>query len=120
MFYKRKGDGKSSLLRLVLFGGGTRRQFAEEAEQGCCGLLVGEVLERHRSGEVRRGGVEANAHKIFIPPGGERIDDRAQFDGPIFLGGQNDGARTAYGPGAVAGQNFSCFFRARLLWSRVA
>ena len=119
MFYKRKGDSKSSLL-LVLFGGGTRRQFAEEAEQGCCGLLVGEVLERHRSGEVRRGGVEANAHKIFIPPGGERIDDRAQFDGPIFLGGQNDGARTAYGPGAVAGQNFSCFFRARLLWSRVA
>jgi hypothetical protein len=38
---------------LVLFGRGTGGQFAEEAEQGGCGFLIGKVFERYRGGAVR-------------------------------------------------------------------
>jgi len=85
---------------LVLFGGGTRCQFAEEAEQRGCGFLVGGVLQRYRGGEAWRGGVEADADKILVAPGPQRIYHRAEFDRPVFLHSQNDRAGAADGPGA--------------------
>src|SRR6202162_6645787 len=85
---------------LVLFGRGTGGQFAEEAEQCGCGFLVGKVFERYGGGEVRRGGVEADADKILVAPGGQSTNDRAEFDRPIFLGGQNCSAGAADDPGA--------------------
>src|ERR1039458_3364015 len=90
----------------LLYGGGTRGQLAEEAEQGCCGLLIGKVFERHRGGEVRRGGVEADADEILVAPVGQRVDHRAEFHGPVFLGSENDGAGTSDGPGASTGGIF--------------
>jgi hypothetical protein len=96
----------------VLLGRGTGGQFAEEAEQCGSGFLIGEVFERHRGGEVRRGGVEADTDKILVAPGGQRIHHRAEFDGPIFLSGQYDRAGTADGPGASAGRVFrTCVFQ---------
>jgi len=97
---------------LVLFGRGTGGQFAEEAEQCGCGFLVGKVFERYGGGEVRRGGVEADADKILVAPGGQRIHHWAEFDGPVLLGGQYDRARAADGPGASAGRVFrTCVFQ---------
>src|SRR6202140_2700208 len=97
---------------LVLFGRGTGGQFAEEAEQGGCGFLIGEILERYRGGKVRRGGVEADADKILVAPRGEGIHHRAEFDGPVFLGCQYDRAGAADGPGASAGRVFrACVFQ---------
>ena len=83
----------------MLFGGGTGGQFAEEAEESGRGFLIGEVFERHRGREVRRGRVEADADEILVAPGGQRIHHRAEFDRPVFLGGQNDRAGTGDGPG---------------------
>jgi len=87
---------------LVLLGGGTGGQFAEEAEQGGRGFLIGEIFERHRGGEVRRGGVEPDADEILVAPGRQRAHHRAQLYGPVFLGAQNDGARAGDGPGTRA------------------
>ena len=97
---------------LVLFGGGTRCQFAEETEQRSRCFLIGEIFQRYRGSEVRRGGVEADADKILVAPGGERIHHRAEFDGPVFFGGQYDWAGAADGPGASAGRIFRrCVFQ---------
>src|ERR1035441_3338459 len=88
---------------LVLLCGGTGGQFAEEAEQSGCSFLVGEVFQGYGGGKVRRGGIEADADETLFAPGGERIDDRAEFYGPVFFWGENDGAGTGDGPGACAG-----------------
>jgi hypothetical protein len=87
----------------VLFGGGAGGKFAEEAEQGGCGFLIGEIFKSHGGGEMRRGGVETNADEILVAPGGQRIHHRAEFYGPVFLGSENDWAGTSDGPGASAG-----------------
>ena len=84
----------------MLFGGGTGGEFAEEAEQGSGGFLIGEIFERHRGSEVRGFGVEADANEIFVAPRGQRVHDRAEFDGPVFFGGENDGAGARDVPGA--------------------
>src|SRR5208337_4309347 len=89
---------------LVLFGRGAGRQLAKEPEQRGCGFLVREIFERYRGREVRRGGVEADADEVLVAPGGQRVHHRAEFDGPVFLGGENDGAGAGDGPGAIAGR----------------
>lgn len=55
-------------LFLVLLGRRTRRQFPKQSEQSRGRLLVGEFFERHGGDEVRRGGVEADAHEILVTP----------------------------------------------------
>src|SRR5208337_3260513 len=92
--------------RLVLLGrGGTGSQFPEEAEQRGCRFLIGEVSERHRGGEVGRGRVEADADEILVAPGGQRIDHRTEFDGPVFPSGEYDGAGAVDDPGARTGRS---------------
>src|ERR1035441_2693052 len=66
----------------VLYSRGTGGQFAEEAEQGGCGFLIGEVFQRHGSREMRRGRVEADADEVLVAPVGERVDYGAQFYRP--------------------------------------
>jgi len=101
---QEEGSFRRSLL--VLLCRGTGGQFAEEAKQCGRGFLIGEVFERYCGGEVRRGGVEADADKILVPPGGERIYYRAEFDGPVLFGGQYDRAGAGDGPSASAAQFF--------------
>src|ERR1019366_5017591 len=38
--------------------------------------------------------------EILVAPRGQRIDHRAEFDRPVFLGGQNNGSRAVDDPGA--------------------
>src|SRR6202040_1525252 len=54
----------------------------------------------------------ADTDKVLVAPGGQSIHHRAEFDGPVFLGGQNDRAGAADGPGASADRVFRpCVFQ---------
>src|ERR1035438_3013715 len=75
----RSDSGDDQRPSSVLYSRGTGGQFAEEAEQGGCGFLIGEVFQRHGSREMRRGRVEADADEILVAPVGERVDYVAQF-----------------------------------------
>ena len=82
----------------MLLGGRTGSELAEEAEQGGCGFLIGEVFECYGCGEMRRLGIEAYSDEVFVAPRGESLDDRAEFDRPVFFGCQDYWAGTSDGP----------------------
>jgi hypothetical protein len=86
----------------VLFGRRTGCQLTKEARATRMRISDRKDFPAPPWREVRRGGVEADANEILVAPRGQRVHHRAQFGRPVFLGGQNDRARAADRPCAVA------------------